>query len=170
MRIDETCCALTVTQNDFERLRIRDQARIALHYARDNFERVQVRNHAKAIQEAAVLNRRDIQFEASVLVQKAERAIAKANPANPGGKGTPKGNCVIRDNAVSVSGGVIRQIRQAHDSVDDEEFQEAVEQAKEDMQPLTRKTLVDIGKRKRREEARKGSVDRKIISYTGDNE
>lgn len=74
-----------------------DQARIALHYARDNFERVQVRDHAKAIQEAAaVLNRRDIQFEASVLVQKAERAIAKTNPPNPGGRGPLKRTVLCR--------------------------------------------------------------------------
>ena len=53
-----------------------------------------------------------------------------------------------------MSGGVIRQMHMAHDSVDDEEFQEVIEQAKEEMQPLTRQTLVEIGKRKKRKKAR----------------
>lgn len=50
MRLDEARHALTVAQNDLERLRIRDQARTVDAAAK-------------------ILNRRDIQVEASVLVQ-----------------------------------------------------------------------------------------------------
>ena len=89
-----------------------------------------------------------------------ERAIAKANPPNLGGKGTSNKSCVIPYNATPVSGGVIRQIRHAHDPIEDEEFEETVEQAKEDRVPLTRKAWVDIAHKKRREEAREESAVR----------
>lgn len=82
-----------------------------------------------------------------------ERAIAKANPPNLGGKGTSNKSCVIPDNATPVSGGVIRQIRHVHDPIEDEEFEEIVEQAKEDRVPLTRKAWVDSAHKKRREES-----------------
>ena len=56
-------------------------ARQALYEARDDFERLQIRDKAKAVQEATkVLKYKDIQVHASLLVQDAERAIAKANP------------------------------------------------------------------------------------------
>ena len=128
-----------------------DQARVALQVARDNFERVRVRDQAKAVQEAAaVLNRSDIQFEASVLVQEAERAIAQANPPRQGERTDL--NFGLREPEVSKD--LIRNVRKAHDPIGNDEFEEIVAQAKEEMQPLTRKALVDIGKRKRREEAR----------------
>ena len=114
---------------------------------------------------ALITHRRDIQVEASILVQEAERAIAKANPANPGGKGTPK-NSVLQDDAV-VKPTTLRNIRQAHDSVDDEEFQEIIEQAKDEAQPLTRQALVEVGRRKRREEMREISMTKKITSLSG---
>ena len=117
---------------------------------------------------AKILNCRDIQVEASVLVQEAERAIAKANPPNPGGRGIPKKNCVIQDNAVGVSGGVVRQMRMAHEPIEDEEFEEVIEQAKEDQVPLTWKAWVDIAHKKRREKAREGSAARSrtiILSF-----
>ena len=61
-----------------------------------------------------------------MLAQEAERAITQANPANLGGKGTSNESSVTRDNATPVSGGVIRQIRLAHDPIDNE-FEKIVE-------------------------------------------
>ena len=58
-----------------------DRGRRALMEARDDFARLRIRDEARAIKAAAeVLKRKDIQTCASVLVQDAERMIAKANP------------------------------------------------------------------------------------------
>ena len=126
-----------------------DEARHALTVARNNFERLCVRHHARAVEAAAAgLGRREIQVEASVLVQEAEREIAKANPANPGGKGTSNKSSVMQDNATPLSAGVIRQMRLAHDSIEDEEFAEIIVAATKNKEPLTRKTLLERSKRK----------------------
>ena len=63
-----------------------------------------------------------------------------------------------------MSPGVVRQMRMAHDSIDDQEFEKIVQQAKADSESLTWKTLVDISHKKCQEEAREESVDRKVIS------
>ena len=128
-----------------------DQARSALQVARDNFERVRIRDQAKAVQEAAaVLGRRDVQVQASVLVQEAERAIAKANPPRQGERTDL--NFGLREPEVSKD--LIRNVRKAHDPIEDTEFEQIVEQAVDEGVPLTRKALADVGKRRRREEAR----------------
>ena len=62
-----------------------DRVRTALAECRTDFERVQVRDEARALREAAaILRRRDIQTEASILVCDVERAIHKANPGRQG--------------------------------------------------------------------------------------
>ena len=67
--------------------------------------------------------------------------------------GGRRGKPVARDDGL-IKPSTMRDIRQAHDPIGNDEFQEIVEQAKEEMKPLTRKVLVDIGEQKRREEAR----------------
>lgn len=58
-----------------------DRAHTALAEVSTDFERLMIRDQAKAYQAAAeILDRREIQVQASVLVQRAERAISKANP------------------------------------------------------------------------------------------
>ena len=91
-----------------------DRARAALAEARTDFERLRIRDHAKALQEAAaILKRRDIQTEASILVCDCERAIAKANPSpTPQEAGARKG--VLREDTLSVPPSTLRNIRQAH--------------------------------------------------------
>lgn len=133
-----------------------DQARSALQSARDNFERIRIRDQAKAVEKAAgVLGRRDIQVQASVLVQEAERVIAKANPPmSRQESGARKGKKVVTQNDDLISQTNLRNIRQAHGSIDDLEFEEIVEQATDEGVPLTRRALVDVGKQKRRKEAR----------------
>ena len=146
-----------------------DTARNALVMARDNFERVRIRDHAKAVQEAAaVLGRRDIQVQASVLVQEAEREIAKANPSKGhGGDRRSKGFNVVRDD-LEIKPSTMRDIRQGHEPIEDTEFEEIVEEATVEGVPLTRKAWVDIAHKKRRGEAREESAARSrtiILSF-----
>ena len=111
-------------------------ARTALVQARTDLERLLVRDHARALQEAAgIIKRRDIQTEASILVQDAERAIAKANPPAPPGRG----KTVTRDNGITPE--VTRQIRSAHAKLTDDEYDERVQAARDSQEPLTRKAL-----------------------------
>ena len=78
-----------------------DTARQALASATTDFERVRVRDHAAAVQAAAaILERREIQVEASILVSEEEREIAKANPPKPAGR--PKTG-EIRDSESQIS-------------------------------------------------------------------
>ena len=59
-----------------------DVAKRALAEATEDWQRIDIRDYAKAVAAAtAILNRKDIQVQAANLVQDAERAIAKANPA-----------------------------------------------------------------------------------------
>ena len=133
-----------------------DEARHALTVARNDFERLCVVDHARAVEAAAAsLGRRDIQVEASILVQEAERAIAKANPPMSREEAGARRwkERVVRDDAL-IKPTKLRDIRRAHEGIEDEEFEEIVEQAKEEMQPLTRKALADIGKQKQGKAAR----------------
>ena len=60
------------------------------------------------------------------VMQKAERAIAKANPANPGGKGTANKSSVAPDDA-TLPASTLRNIRQAHRGLSDVRFSESPE-------------------------------------------
>ena len=85
-----------------------DRAHTALVQASTDFERLMIRDQAKAYEAAAkILKRRDIQKQASILVQDAERAVSKANPPKPEGR---PGHTVVQDNGMSesVSGALIR--------------------------------------------------------------
>ena len=54
--------------------------RVSLEKCSDNFERIRIRDIAKALESASeILQLTDIQVEASILVQDAERVLAKAN-------------------------------------------------------------------------------------------
>lgn len=125
-----------------------DMARKALAAARDDFARLKVRDFGRALQEAAViLNHKEIAIHAAELVQDAERAIAKANPHNPGGMGTSgKPSCVIHNNATqaktAVSDNKLRQIRRAHQQ-SDEDYEQAKAEHQESGKPITRKALID---------------------------
>ena len=123
-----------------------ERAYVALRDARNDFERLIVRDKAQAIAAAAeVLKRRDIQTEASILVASAEREIAKANPPIPPEQRSPGrgGNTVTANNDIpdDISKGNLRQIRQAHDKLTDEQFAAASEKAREQGEPLTRTAL-----------------------------
>lgn len=118
-----------------------DRARAALVQARSDFERLRVRDQARALAEAAaILERKDIQTEASVLVMEAERAIAKANPApTPQEAGGRRTEGVPREDTLAPS--TLRNIRAAHSRLSDEEFEEKIGTARANQEPITRKSL-----------------------------
>ena len=115
-----------------------DRAHVALARASTDFERLTIRDQAKAYQAAAeILNRRDIQVQASVLVQRAERAISKANPPKArsetgrGHKLVPLGDEIPK----------LRDMRAVHSKLTDTQFEARTVQAVEDETPLTRQSL-----------------------------
>ena len=129
----------------------------ALVEARNDFERLQVRDVAKALEVAAgILQRREVQVEASMLVMDAERAIAKANPSQQGKR--PAG----MPGSAALGGETIKKVRQAHAYLDDDEYREIKIQARDEMAPLTRKRLNDIGRKKHKEENRAEIVKRRM--------
>ena len=112
-----------------------DRVRTELAECRTDFERVRVRDEARALREAAgILRRRDIQTEASILVCDVERAIHKANPGRQGARTDL--NLVIPDNDVSSE--VKRQIRWAHSKLSDGDYAALVAQKRVEQEPLTR--------------------------------
>ena len=132
-----------------------DRARKALAAAGDDFERLRIRDQARAAAAAAaILQRNDIQVAAARLVMEAERAIAFANPPippeerspGPGGANTvPPGNGISR--------GTLRKLRSVHSPLSDDEFEAACEQAERRGEPITRSTLGRIAARARRARA-----------------
>ena len=126
-----------------------DAARQALAEARTDFERVQIRDHARAVAAAAaILDRKDIQIEAAELVQRAERAIAWANPPQKRGPKTEE-SFVPQEHEIPQD--TVRKIRAAHGSPDnpkvsDERFEELAVEAREKGEPLTRARLKEEGK------------------------
>ena len=125
-----------------------DAGRVSLIEAASDFERLQVRDSAKALQIAAeILNRRDIQVEASMLVMDAERAISKANPPKQGER-TDLDN--FGTLVPEVSSDVRKKIRHAHANINDDQYEALKYKAREEETPLTRAALKRV-ERKRRE-------------------
>ena len=92
----------------------------------------------------------------------AERAIAKANPPNHGGKGTPNKSCEISNPTTleqPIPSSTIRDMRKAYDNITDEEFEEAKQEAIEHQKPLTRAYF------KEKSQEKKGLRDSKSRSY-----
>ena len=118
--------ALTEAREDFERLRIRDQAQAAVVAAK-------------------VLELRDIQTEASILVATAEREIARAHPPQPAGRPAGDEKSVLWEDRLNSS--TLRNIRQAHQRLSDEQFASISEQAREKEEPLTRSLLIREGRK-----------------------
>ena len=154
-----------------------DVAQRALAEATEDWQRLDIRDYARAVAAAtAILERKDIQIQAANLVHDAERAIAKANPAlstaetlkraranNPnnfkgsrtvGSQDTNSSNSK-ESKDLPISHSILKQIRRAHSSISDEEFEVKKAEAVQTETPLTRKVLIDEGTRKRRIETRK---------------
>ena len=121
-----------------------DNGRRALTEARDDFERLRVRDAAKAYAAAAeVLKRRDVQVVASELVQDAERAIVKANPPNPPGRGK---TVSLKHGFIEPS--VVRHMRSAHVGAlaDEGAYERVKADHRERQEPITRAALQAVAK------------------------
>ena len=117
-----------------------DRAHTALAQASSDFERITIRDQAKAVEAAAeILNRRDIQVQASVLVQRAERAIAKANPPKTRTETGRGRKLVALDDEIPNT--TIRDMRAVHSKLSDTQFEARTAQAIESETPLTRQSL-----------------------------
>ena len=138
------------------------QARTHIEAATSDFERLRMRDEARAIQEAAkILQHREIQVQAAELVARAEREIHKANPPKPeGGPGRGK-KTIATDNGFNeekpLPQQTIRDIRHTHSKLTDDQFEAAIEQAQEEQQPLTRQSL----KRQARKQRDQDAADRR---------
>lgn len=120
-----------------------ERGKAALDECHTNAQRFYVRDQAKAAQAAAeVLKRRDIQTTASILVQDAERAIAKANPPQQGRR-NDLNDFVPAENEVTG----LRKMRLAH-SLRDEEWEARKAQAQATQTPVTRAGLIGENKGK----------------------
>lgn len=131
-----------------------DRARKALAAARDDFERLRIRDQARAAAAAAaVLQRHDIQVSAARVVMEAERAIAEANPPP-----TPREAGARRHKGVSpkhtlppaLPAHTVRTIRSVHAHLSDDEFHAICEQAERRGEPVTRSVLRRAVARKKR--------------------
>lgn len=145
-----------------------DVAKRALAEATTDWERVDIRDYARAVAAAtAILHRKDIQIQAANLVQDAERAIAKANPPmtrketarNAHKYRWNKSYSETQDSTIEppnppVKQSLLNSVRIAHKNVSDEEFEAKKAEAIETGIPLTRKTLVELGREKQRAQQR----------------
>ena len=135
-KVDRASQMLARATHDYERLYVRDQAQAALVAAR-------------------VLKLDDIVKQASVMVQRAERAIAKANPApSPAEAGARKGLDPKSNPVPAVAATTVQKMRQAHAGITDEQFDAKVKQTLTDPMapPLTRSALLKESREQRRNE------------------
>ena len=122
-----------------------DRAHTALAQATTDLERLIIRDQAKVYQAAAeILNLCDIQVQASILVQAAERAISKANPPLVGGGDRRSAEFQAAPSTTlekAVPQSTIRGMRAAHSKLTDDQFEARTVQAVESETPLTRQSL-----------------------------
>lgn len=118
----------------------------ALEAAENDYQRLEVRDAARAAQVVtAVMGRKHLVRRFSVLVQRAERAIAKANPPMPYHERGILGNDIKNGRADKVEAiipqGTLGNIRAAHAHISDAEFEAIV--TTESDEPLTRQFLLE---------------------------
>ena len=143
-----------------------DRGEQALEAAEDDYRRLEIRDAARAAQVVtAVMGRRKLVRRFSVLVQRAERAIAQAHP--PMSKeetGVLSGQAkngeytagdylnggVLSESTPPLTQKELQSFRAAHSRLSDDEFEEM---ANEDTdEPMTRTQLIELAKEKRDEE------------------
>ena len=116
-------------------------AKLELEKASNDSERKEIWKDAKQAEKvAAALELTEIQVVAANLKMRCEREVVNANPSQGHGGDRRSGNFnVTQDNVEqSFSPESIRQMRQAHSAITDEEFEEAEQEATDNQEPLTR--------------------------------
>ena len=117
-----------------------DAARQALAECRSDFERIRLRDEARAVKAAAlILGRREIATEAAIFIAEAERVIVQANPPKAHGPGRGIKPVPQEDGFIAPS--TLRNMRQAHAGLTDDGFRVLCETAREDERPVTRAFL-----------------------------
>lgn len=154
-----------------------EQGRAALVACRNDFERLQVRDQAKAaVAAAAILKRRDIQTQASILVAAAEREIAKANPPEKRGPKSDEmdgqidldGNSFVPQEDETIRPSTLRNFRSTHDNITDEDFEEICAAAEAKQEPVTRQTFRKVAKQHKAEAkviAEREQIKQRRIDY-----
>lgn len=125
--------ALAVAETDYERLQVRDTAR----------------DYAFV---TSTLGWHNLTRRSLILVQRAERAIVKANPRlTPKERGQrirDSNNGIVLASSEIISASLLSALRKAHEHISDDDF-EAL--ANEDTdEPLTRAQLIRVGREKER--------------------
>lgn len=157
----DTGSALVPAQQDADTLMANvSTAHKALQAATNDFTRLRIRDEARAFQAAAkILNHRDIQAQASVLVADAERAIYKANSTWK--KGRPAAGDAPEENVTPVKHFpeeaapapvpevprvLLHRVRKAHAGLDDQKYDNLRRQSLENKEPLQRSTLEHLSR------------------------
>ena len=140
-KLEQASQALTEATTDFERMEIRDAA---LGVQREAKSGPLITCYLWERKESQLkrLKREDIQVQASILVQKAERAIAKANPPMSQEESLKRAS----DHS-PVSRALLKSIQKAHTGVTDAEFDAVVESAVDCGEPMTRYEALAFSKR-----------------------
>lgn len=113
------------------------QLRTELQATTSDLRRLQIRDEARAAAAAAaILGMDDIRLAASELIARAERLIAKNNPAQSGGRGKKTVNP-----GLTVSRQVLSDMRATHAGLDDAQFERRVQEHHELGVPITRRSL-----------------------------
>ena len=128
-----------------------DAAKAALVAASSDFQRLRIRDEARAVAAAAaILKRRDIEVEASLLGADAEREIINHNPPLTAHEGR-----YVRDNpgcavalerralfALIGSNSNLRAMRRAHANLDDDEYERLKAEHRTQNRPMSRLVLL----------------------------
>ena len=128
-----------------------DAAKAALVAASSDFQRLRIRDEARAVAAAAaILKRRDIEVEASLLGADAEREIINHNPPLTAHEGR-----YVRDNpgcavalerralfALIGSNSNLRAMRRAHANLDDAEYERLKAEHRTQNRPMSRLVLL----------------------------
>ena len=142
-----------------------DAGERALAAAETDYERMAIRDAARAGQMVTMaMGRRKLVRRFSVLVQRAERAIAQANPPSALTDRAKNANAVRWHNAEplnapltqeGVGPNLLTNVRKAHLGITDEEFETIVAtEDDEDAPPVTRQQFIDYALEKRQAEER----------------
>ena len=170
-----TGCIATIDEIEASFLSNIEKGEQALAAAEDDYQRLEVRDAARAAQVVvAAMGRRQLVRRFSILVQRAERAIAQANPPQKAGRpptertgtGLPEEPGEIRTPVSEFPGATeiitpapeppaatareISRFRAAHEYISDDEFEKLANTDTDE--PMTRQGLIEIGRERRREQ------------------
>ena len=163
-----------VTGSAKSMVRFVESANRVLALATDNFERIRVRDAAERAQGvAAALGLREVGTKCSLIVADAERVIVQETPVKQGQRidlltkvdpDQPADNFAFNEGEV-INPKTLRNMREAHSGLTDDQYNEVKKQAIIDSEPLSRRKIKAHGKlitKRDNPPAPKASVDREV--------